>query len=791
MAAETELERLIVRLLGDSTSFRKMLDDAVQQTNKAGQQINRVGQQIQGIGTKLAGVGRSMSLFITGPIAAMGAGSVAAFARFDQAMIESTSIMGNLSAETKTRMREVALSLSGEVAQAPAELARSYFFLASAGLDAEQSIAALPAVAKFATAGAFDMALATDLLTDAQSALGLTIRDDVVKNMQNMVRVSDVLVAANTLANATVEQFSIALTSKAGASLKAFNKDIEEGVAVLAAFADQGVKAQLAGNQLDRVIRLLSKSSMDNAEAHRELGFQVFDGAGRMRNLGDIIINLEQILKGMNDQTKVATLDMLGFEARVQQAILPLLGTGDAIKRYEQLLRDATGTTAQVADKQMQSFTNTMKVLRNVLLGAAIEIGNQLAPILQVMANAVKAAVKFWQGLPGPIKTAAIATAIFVAAVGPAVFFLGKSIALIGLVIDGYIKLKAVTVSATIAQWAYNAAVAASVIGLVIMAVGTVAAIVQMQKMKEEAKDQVAEISKMVKAQTELGELAGGPVADGLGDAAEKTDEVADKVKSLNQQLDKQIVTFGMTARQAEIYWLELQNANKVELDLARAADQRLTELERQKEAREDAAEFTREIERLTESLQLQAETFGMSAAEARIYALEIRGATQEQLRAARAAAADVDRLETQKKLRKEQERLAESLRKEGQRVTEQFLTPSEKFEKRRQDLERLLQAGAITQQTFNRAMQAATPAARAGAGAAQSVSVHSVRASALAAEQRARLQERPEAKNDSKKFTNIEENTKEMRVFLGEINENGLTKKDWQEILNAAGFTG
>ena len=61
--------------------------------------------------------------------------------------------------------------------------------------------------------------------------------------MAQMSRVSDVLVRANTLANATVQQFSTALTSKAGAALKSFNKDVEEGVAVLAAMADQGIKA--------------------------------------------------------------------------------------------------------------------------------------------------------------------------------------------------------------------------------------------------------------------------------------------------------------------------------------------------------------------------------------------------------------------------------------------------------------------------------------------------------------------------------------------------------------------
>ena len=51
-----------------------------------------------------------------------------------------------------------------------------------------------------------------------------------------MTKVSDVLVKANTLANASVLQFAESLTNKAAAALVNVNKSMEEGVAVLAAF---------------------------------------------------------------------------------------------------------------------------------------------------------------------------------------------------------------------------------------------------------------------------------------------------------------------------------------------------------------------------------------------------------------------------------------------------------------------------------------------------------------------------------------------------------------------------
>lgn len=449
--ATTEIERLLVRLVGDATSYQKMLKDAEASSKRAAATVQTAGIKMQAIATRLKAVGasmrrvgRSMSLAITAPLTIIGGLSVRSFAKFDQAMTESTSIM-KVTEEQMRSMRRTALELSGsgKALQGPTSLAESYFFLASAGKSAEQSMSLLPKVSKFATAGAFDMALATDLLTDAQSALGLTSKN-VAEDTENLVRVSDVLVKANTLANASVQQFATALTTKAGAALKVYNKDVEEGVAVLAALADQGVKSQLAGNALDRVMRLAAKGALDNAKAHAELGFRVFDETGKMRNLGDIIANLEDVLRGMSDETRAATLDMLGFEARVQGVILPLIGTSDAIKQYEVDLRKAKGITEEVANKQMKSFSNQMKVLKNQLSIVGMEIGEALIPAIKALAGALKTGIDAWHGLSDGAKQFIVTTGLVVASIGPLLIALGAVVSLAGVAVGALGGLAAV-----------------------------------------------------------------------------------------------------------------------------------------------------------------------------------------------------------------------------------------------------------------------------------------------------------------------------------------------------------
>jgi len=444
MPSAAQVEGIMVKLTGDGASFQNMLRQAEVATKN-------FQQKVIGLGTSITSLGKIMTFGLTLPLVGFAAGTVKAFSSFDSAMTKSTSIMKVTQAQIdKMRQTALQMSSSGELQQGPAALAESYFFLASAGKDAEQSMALLPVVSKFATAGAFDMALATDLLTDAQSALGLSSKD-TAQDMLNMTRVSDVLIKANTLANASAQQFAESLTTKSAAALKVFNKDVEEGVAVLAAYADQGIKGANSGENLNRVMTLLAATSRDAADMHERFGLKVFDSSGKMRNLADIIENLEDITDGMSDEVRSATLSFLGFEARVQATILPLLGSSQAIKDYEKALRDAGGTTEDVAKKQMESFASQMERLKNRVNVLGIEIGEKLIPYLNKLVDAVKAGLDKWNNLDDSIKDVVIQVGIFVAVVGPALLIIGKLISALGLLLTPFGLIATATVLAAAA----------------------------------------------------------------------------------------------------------------------------------------------------------------------------------------------------------------------------------------------------------------------------------------------------------------------------------------------------
>ncbi len=381
MASSRRQPKLETQITGDSSGLRRAFKNANTSAGKFGRGIAGAGR-IAAVGVGALGAAA----------AGIGIASLKVFADFDQAMTESVAIMGDVSDEMRDKMETVARDVAKTTTFSATEAAESYFFLASAGLDAAASIAALPQVAAFAQAGNFDMATATDLVTDAQSALGLS-SDDAAENLENMARVSDVLVGANTLANASVEQFATALTSKAANAAAKLGLEVEDTTAILAVFADQGIKGERAGTLLTNTLQGLAQQSITNADAFSELGIGVFNMDGSMRDMPKIVEDIEDAFAGMSVKQQTAALGQLGFNKQAKEGILALTGQHNALGGYEDALREMGGVTDEVAGKQLESFSAQMGLLKSRLIDVGITIGSKLAPLI---LKGIAVMDKFW-----------------------------------------------------------------------------------------------------------------------------------------------------------------------------------------------------------------------------------------------------------------------------------------------------------------------------------------------------------------------------------------------------------
>jgi TP901 family phage tail tape measure protein len=486
-----------VRLSAIVGPFQAAMAQAKQSTQAVKTELSGLGNVSAQTAQKLQPLGL-MGVAVGGALAAGIGVGIKAFADFDAKMSESLAIMGDISGSMRKEMEDTAREVGRTTLASASEAAESYFFLASAGLDAAQSVAALPRVAKFAQAGMFDMARATDLATDAQSALGLTSQD-AAENLDNLTRVTDVFVKANQLANTSVEQVSEAITNKAGAALRTFNKDVEEGAAVLALYADRGVKGAAAGEGLNVMLRDITRAAEINKAGFARLGIEVFDAQGNLKNLADVIEELDGAFSQMSDGQMAAELAALGLTRAVGDQIRILGGGADAVRAYEEELRNAEGAVDEVAGKQLENFNAQLALLKSNLLDVAMGIGQAVLPVMSAMVDVLGTMVDGFSAMPGPVKTL---TGILIALT-----------ATVGLLGGGYLMLlpRIVATRTALATLGAQAKTTATILkgatiamgGLGIAVAGASLIYGAYTRSKEEAKAATEEFARALKAEKE------------------------------------------------------------------------------------------------------------------------------------------------------------------------------------------------------------------------------------------------------------------------------------------------
>ncbi len=401
--------------------------------------MNSVHKSLDHLSGKMASFGAKMSLAVTTPITLMGRKIINEFAEFDQAITRSLAVMEGATLDMKEELSDFALTLSSKVATSATDLAKGFFELGQAGLTASQSIEVLPIAEEFAYAGTMQLNTAVSYLTKSQRSLGLEMQDPI-ENMRQMQRVADNLTYAAIESTGEMIDFSEAMKN-AGPALRILGKDIEEGTAALMALANQGHVGSEAGTQLYMVYRDLQRANITNRAVWEMLGLSVYDANREMRNIADIIEDLEKRFKGMADEEIRMTLMMLGFQDRSLRATQALFGLSGQMKRYEASLKSAGGTTRKTAEDMRTSFMAFLQNLHNKLFIVREDIGKIISSQFRKLTVWVDALVSVWRNLDPNVKRFIVYLAEIAALIGPITLLFSGLIKVLGVAVAAFSAL--------------------------------------------------------------------------------------------------------------------------------------------------------------------------------------------------------------------------------------------------------------------------------------------------------------------------------------------------------------
>ena len=222
------------------------------------------------------------------------------YTTFNQSMANAAAIAGATGADYQ-KLNDAARAAGKATSFTAAESADALGYMALAGWDVATSTKALTPVLKLAEATQADLATTSDQVTDSMSAMGVGVDD-----LQGYL---DVLVKTNNKANTTAGDLMEAFKG-AGGAVQATGMNYKDAAVALGILANNGVKGAEAGTALNSM--LVRMSSKDVAlKTFKKLGVQVYDSAGAMRDLRDILIDTDKAMSGMTEAERNANMAAL------------------------------------------------------------------------------------------------------------------------------------------------------------------------------------------------------------------------------------------------------------------------------------------------------------------------------------------------------------------------------------------------------------------------------------------------------------------------------------------------
>ena len=337
MASGAELGKAYVQIMPSAQGISGMISGAI------GGEATAAGQAA---GKALGG---SMIGALGGIIAAAGIGKMVTDAittgmDFDKSMAQVAATMGTTVDQIKD-LRDFAKEMGASTAFSATEAADALNYMALAGYDAETSMKMLPNVLNLAAAGNIELAQASDMVTDAQTALGLSL-DETSMMVDQMSK-------ASSKSNTSVAQLGDALLT-IGANARQARGGTAELSTVLGVLADNGIKGSEAGTHLRNIMLAMNPTTDKAVNAWEKLGISAYDAEGNLRALPAVFEDLNKAMQGMTEQEKTDMFSSM-FNKTDLASIKALVDTSS--ERFMELKTEIMGAWYST-ESLSESFSN-------------------------------------------------------------------------------------------------------------------------------------------------------------------------------------------------------------------------------------------------------------------------------------------------------------------------------------------------------------------------------------------------------------------------------------------------
>lgn len=396
--AKTEVEKINQELKKND----KYMQEAESSSDGLAKSIDQYGKEVEDAKGKTSVFGEVLRAnlaadLITKAVSELAQGikkiSTAAIgvgADFEASMSQVAATMGLTEKEIEEgsqayEILEQAAEASGKATKYSAsQAAEALNYLALAGYSAEKAAATLPSVLDVAAAGGLDLAYASDLVTDSMAALGIET-DQLNSFIDKMAKTSQ-------KSNTSIAQLGEATLVCAGTVTMA-QQPLETMNTELGVLANNGIKGAEGGTKLRNILLSLITPTDAAAAQMKSMGLQVSDSQGKIRNMNDILTDLNGMLGKMSAADKANVLNTIFNKTDITAINALLKGTGEEFDNLYTELNDCSGAAADMANTMNANLTGKVTILKSALEGLGITAYNKFEKMFKNSVDEATGAV--------------------------------------------------------------------------------------------------------------------------------------------------------------------------------------------------------------------------------------------------------------------------------------------------------------------------------------------------------------------------------------------------------------
>lgn len=329
----------------------------------------------------IGSIGVKAATAFTAAIAAGGAAAIKVGSDFEAAMSQVAAVSGATGAEFET-LTQKAEEMGAKTKFTAAESAEALNYMAMAGWKTKDMLDGVEGIMNLAAASGENLALVSDIVTDAMTAFGLSA--------EQSGHFADVLAAAASNSNTNVGMMGA--TFKYVAPIAgAMKYSIEDTAVAIGLMANAGIKGEQAGTSLRAMLTRLVDPPSDAAAAMDTLNLSIENSNGSMRPLGDVLEQLREKFAGMSESQKASTASALaGTEA--MSGLLAIVNASDAdFDALTASIANADGTALKMSETMQDNLQGSLTILSSSMEGFGIAIYDKFAdPTKKAVNSAIE-----------------------------------------------------------------------------------------------------------------------------------------------------------------------------------------------------------------------------------------------------------------------------------------------------------------------------------------------------------------------------------------------------------------